>query len=139
MLTTSNDGSRLTVAVQGRETVAWLDPLMLPQVTSAVPDPSTLNAHMKVIQKAYSGFVHAASPQIMDLYGGRPPGWNLRSMRGTPLEGAHLLDLRDGVYRGLCGFSIAAGALDEDIHREATEHVRAFARFVGIGYHPSNP
>jgi hypothetical protein len=36
-------------------------------------DSSRANTGGRVITKAYSGFVHAASPHIMDIYGGMPP------------------------------------------------------------------
>ena len=37
----------------------------------------------RTVSKAYSGYVHAASPQIMDMYGGNPPRFHVRGMRGT--------------------------------------------------------
>ena len=35
-------------------------------------DPSTANEVTRTISKTYSGYVHAASPQIMDMYGVLP-------------------------------------------------------------------
>ena len=34
----------------------------------------------ETLTKTYSGFVHAASPQIMDMYGGSPPHFHVEGM-----------------------------------------------------------
>lgn len=39
-----------------------------------------------VLSTLYSGYVHAASPHIMDSYGGMPPHFHVLGMRGTPRE-----------------------------------------------------
>ena len=36
-------------------------------------DPSRGIGVARTVSKAYSGYVHAASPQIMDMYDGDPP------------------------------------------------------------------
>ena len=38
----------------------------------------------RTVHKTYSGYVHAASPQIMDMYGGSPPHFHLHGMLDTP-------------------------------------------------------
>jgi hypothetical protein len=54
----------------------------------------------RAISKAYSGFVHAASPQVMDMYGGNPPHFHLNGMLGTPRIAEHMQDLWNYFYRG---------------------------------------
>ena len=38
----------------------------------------------RTLYQTYSGYVHAASPHIMDMYGGFPSHFYLRGMLGTP-------------------------------------------------------
>ena len=47
-------------------------------------DSSTAIEVSRTVSKIYSGYVHAASPQIMDMYGGSPPRFHVRGMLGTP-------------------------------------------------------
>ena len=46
-------------------------------------DAFQFNNASRVITKAYSGFVHAASPHIMGMYGGLPPQFDIRGKFGT--------------------------------------------------------
>ena len=45
------------------------------------------------ISKTYSGYVHAASPQVMDMYDGNPPRFHLGGMKGTERHHEHRDDL----------------------------------------------
>jgi hypothetical protein len=47
----------------------------------------------RTISKTYSGFVHGASPQIMDMYGGNPPRFHTNGMLDTPRMEEHADDL----------------------------------------------
>jgi hypothetical protein len=99
------------------------------------PDPSTNNELSRTINKAYSGYVHAAAPHIMDMYGGDPPRFYVRGMVGTPRHLEHRDDLWNYVYRGILafGFSAAAfgnGALKDSIAGFADE----FAKSAGHDY-----
>jgi hypothetical protein len=68
----------------------------------------------KIISKAYSGFVHAASPHIMDMYGGVPPRFDVsgefRSLRG----GEHADDALNYFYRALLSMAFAAKAFGDE-------------------------
>ena len=68
----------------------------------------------RTVSKAYSGYVHAASPQIMDMYGGNPPQFHTSGMKGTPLEDAHRDDLWNYFYRGILAFGFAASAFGDE-------------------------
>ena len=76
-------------------------------------DPSGHISASRTISKAYSGYVHAASPQIMDMYGGDPPHFHTSGMLGTPREAEHRQDIANYYYRNLTAFSIAARALGD--------------------------
>lgn len=77
-------------------------------------DPSTAVAVTRTISKAYSGYVHGASPQIMEMYGGNPPRFYVSGMAGTPLFADHRDDLWNYFYRGICVFAIAAKAFGDN-------------------------
>jgi hypothetical protein len=64
---------------------------------------------LRVVGKIFSGFVHGGSPQIMDLYGGRPPHFHLQGMAGTPFMDVHAESFWSQFYR--CGQSFAIAAL----------------------------
>lgn len=55
----------------------------------------------RTLSKAYSGYVHAASPHIMEMYGGWPPHFHLDGMLGTPRIEAGEHDLWNYFYRGM--------------------------------------
>jgi hypothetical protein len=54
------------------------------RVGGAAPDAPQGAEAARTISKASSGYVRGASPQIMDMYGGNPPGFHMRGMAGTP-------------------------------------------------------
>jgi hypothetical protein len=74
-------------------------------------DPSTANNVGRTIHKAYSGYVHAASPQIMDMVGGRPPRFFLSGFIDTERMMDHVGDSWNYFYRGLLSTTIVAKAL----------------------------
>ena len=62
----------------------------------------------RTLSKAYSGFVHGASPHIMDMYGGYPPRFHVSGMQGTPRIEEQRKDLWNYFYRGVCAFGLAS-------------------------------
>jgi hypothetical protein len=78
------------------------------------PINSRANVVGKIITKPYSGFVHAASPHIMDMYGGWPPRFDIsgeyRSLRG---EG-HANDALNYFLRALFSMAFAAKAFGDE-------------------------
>lgn len=77
-------------------------------------DPSGHIDVSRTISKVYSGYVHAASPQIMDMYGGYPPRFYTAGMLGTPREADHRQDIVNYDYRSITSFAIAARALNHE-------------------------
>lgn len=76
-------------------------------------DPSRAIALSKTLTKTYSGFVHAASPQIMDMYGGSPPRFHVEGMLGTRRHAEFRMDLWNYYYRSILAFGMAAKAFDD--------------------------
>ena len=68
-------------------------------VKSKVGKDIPLNYAEAAIAKAYSGYVHAASQNIMDMYGGDPPRFHLRGMAGTQMQLGHADDAWNYLYR----------------------------------------
>lgn len=83
------------------------------------PDATRANLAGKIITKAYSGFIHAASPHIMDMYGGVPPRFDIsgefKSLRGEE----HANDALNYFLRALFSMTFAAKAFgDEELFSE---------------------
>ena len=89
----------------------------------AAHDPSTGIGLARTITKAYSGYVHAASPQIMDMYGGNPPHYHVEGMIGTRRHIEHRLDLWNYYYRSILAFGVAAKAFGD---QELFDQIHAF-------------
>ena len=62
---------------------------------------------------AYSGYVHAASENIMDMYGGDPPHFHLTGMRDTPRISEYARDAENYIYRGLMATIVVAKAFGD--------------------------
>ena len=77
-------------------------------------DPSNGVALRRTLSKAYSGYVHGASPQIMEMYWGNPPKFHVSGMAGSPLFADHHHDLWNYFYRGISAFVFAAKAFGDD-------------------------
>jgi hypothetical protein len=82
---------------------------------AAALDPSRGVELGRTISKAYSGFIHAASPHIMDMYGGSPPHFHIRGMKGTERQDEHREDLWNYFYRSVIAFAWVAKAFGDDL------------------------
>ena len=76
-------------------------------------NPSITLANSETIAKTFSGFVHAASPQIMDMCGGEPPRFHVLGMNGTPRIAEHVEDAWNYFYRGILAAAVVAKALGD--------------------------
>lgn len=65
---------------------------------------------IETVARAYGGYVHAASQNIMELCGGDPPTFHLRGMLGTPRVREHREDAWNYLYRSLTSVAIVARA-----------------------------
>ena len=86
-------------------------------------DPSKGIELSRTVNKAYSGFVHGASPAIMDMYGGLPPRFHVRGMLGTVRIAEHHQDLWNYFYRGIIAFGFVAKAFEDEA---LSNSIRAF-------------
>ena len=76
---------------------------------------------------AYSGYVHAASENIMDMYGGDPPHFHLTGMQGTPRISAFTRDAQNYIYRGfMATIAVAKAFGDEPLIDELYKFLAAY-------------
>jgi hypothetical protein len=88
---------------------------------------------------AYSGYVHAASENIMDLYGGDPPHFYLTGMRGTSRIADCARDAGIHVYRGLMATIVVAKAFgDRPLVDELYKFLDAYESANGHNPPPSS-
>ncbi len=81
----------------------------------------------RTLSKAYSGYIHGASPHIMEMYCSDPPGFCTQGMLGSPriLHGAR--DLWNYMYRGLGAHAWAAKAFGSAEHfADLSRHLDRF-------------
>lgn len=96
-------------------------------------NPSNAIQVIETISKAYSGYVHASSTHVMDMYCGDPPEFHLDGMLGTPRTAAHTSDLWNYFYRGLLSAVGAARAFgDKECADYVYENVKRIEKEAGI-------
>jgi hypothetical protein len=89
----------------------------------------------RTVSKGYSGYVHAASPHIMDMYGGDPPRFHVSGMLYTPRHTEHRRDLWNYFYRGIISCSFAAKAFGEDeLVESISDFILEFEKKDGKNY-----
>lgn len=65
---------------------------------------------LRTLSKSYSGYVHGASPQIMEMYSQNPSRFIVSGMLGTPLQSEHRDDFTNQIYRSIVSFVLSAKA-----------------------------
>jgi hypothetical protein len=107
----------------------------LARIKGAGLDPSRGTEVRRTVDKLYSGFVHGASPHIMEMYYGNPPLFHVRGMIGTPFASEHRQDLWNYFYRSIASFVCSAKAFgDEALCQSILVYMRKFARANGEDY-----
>ena len=100
-------------------------------------DASTGVELTRTITKASSGFVHAASPQIMDMYGGDPPRFHVNGLLGTERHDEYREDIWNYFYRSIIAFSFGAKAFgDQQLVDQISAFLLEFERVNGKTYTP---
>ncbi|NOY73279.1 MAG: hypothetical protein GXP14_13090 [Gammaproteobacteria bacterium] len=98
-------------------------------------DPSTGVELSRTLNKAYSGFIHGASPQIMDMFGGVKPHFHVSGMRCTPREQEYQDDILNYFYRGILSFGFSAKAFDnQQLFDDVIKFRTYFERQSGMSY-----
>jgi len=93
-------------------------------------DPSTAIKADRSLYKSFSGYVHGAAPQIMDLHDGQR--FYVTGVLGTSRQEEHERDLWNYYYRGICAVAFAAKALgDEALFQAAYKGRDKFAEATG--------
>ncbi|WP_124704691.1 hypothetical protein [Sulfuriferula multivorans] len=101
-------------------------------VEGAPLNPSCRIELSRTLSKAYSGFIHGASPHIMDSYGGNPPHFHTQGMLGTPRIDEHTRDLWNYMYRSFLSHILVAKALGAEKHVDIlTRHKERFELNAG--------
>jgi hypothetical protein len=78
-------------------------------------DSSHANVVGKIIAKSYSGYVHAASPQVMDMYLGHPPKFDISGEYAVLRFDLHASDAQNYFYRALVSMAFAAKAFGDEV------------------------
>ena len=108
----------------------------LARMKEAPMDPHRGGELFRTMSKINSGFVHAASPHIMEMYWGDPPRFHMRGMKAPEIYEAYSENIRHSFYPGISAFAFAAKAFGDDrlyakIHDLMRQFERAFADLVG--------
>lgn len=99
----------------------------LASADSKVGNPSKNQEVAWSLFQAFSGFVHAVSSQIMDMYVGNPPRFYVRGMLGTPRVKEYERSIWNYFERGMAVFVIAAGILgDVELHKRLFAQKQSF-------------
>lgn len=105
------------------------------RVLSTDPNPSRLSDIGESVSSVYSGFVHASSPQIMDMCGGDPPLFHIEGMLGTPRMAEHIRDAWNYYYRGLTAITVIAKAFgDKPLVDTMYQYIVKFEETSGVDY-----
>jgi hypothetical protein len=82
----------------------------------------------RTLSKTYSGYVHGASPHLMELYFGNPPRFHLSGGTDSPFHEDHRADLLNYYYRSVLSFAVAAKAFGEEaLFAKVRDYSREFA------------
>lgn len=85
----------------------------LAKAQSEIADPQRLKEVSRTLHKTYSGFVHAAAPQVMELYGGEPSRFHVFGIPDIGRLKGHGDDLKNYFYRELVSANFAAKAFGD--------------------------
>ncbi|GLQ46183.1 hypothetical protein GCM10007862_12340 [Dyella lipolytica] len=89
------------------------------------------------LASAYSGFIHGASSQIMDMYVGQPPKFHGTGQLGLGRESSQLGDAANCIYRALFSFVLVARMFEDYVLRDALhDAARRFGDVFGLNELP---
>ena len=85
----------------------------------------------RTVSKLYSGFLHGASSQIMDIYFGDPPKFHTNGISGTGRHRDYQDDFWNYMYRGLLSFGIALKAFgrEAEFKDHVENHIRIWEKY----------
>ncbi|MBM4126526.1 MAG: hypothetical protein FJ247_04125 [Nitrospira sp.] len=95
-------------------------------------DPSTGVTLSRTLHSVYSGFVHGASPHIMDMVQGSPPRFRIHGMGGSSRQEEHRYDLYNPFFRAISSFAVVAKAFgDDELFQNLREYHLEFDKLAG--------
>ena len=95
-------------------------------------DQSNTIKLLRTINKTYSGYVHGASPQLMELYYGDPPNFHLFGSQDSPFFEDHSYDILSYFYRTILTFAVSAKAFgNEQLCKKMQDFSIEFAKASG--------
>lgn len=77
-------------------------------------NPSDFQELHRTMSQAYSGYVHAASTHVMEMYGGDPPKFHVRGLLGTPSIAEFAENIWDYFYRGLITITMVSRTFNQE-------------------------
>lgn len=78
-----------------------------------VDNSSQMSDVSQAVSSTYSGYVHAAASQVLDLCGGDPPRFHIEGMQQTPRMDDHIYDAWNYFYRAIPTGIIVARAFGD--------------------------
>jgi hypothetical protein len=90
-------------------------------------NPSDNQELHRTLGQTYSGFIHAASAQVMDMYGGNPPMFHVSGMLNTPRIPEFTENAWDYFYRGLLTIMMVALSFKQS---DLLQQLYAFRAYV---------
>lgn len=90
-------------------------------------NPSDAQELHRTLSRGYSGYVHAASPHVMDMYGGNPPRFHVSGMLDTPRIQEFMRNTWDYFYRGLLSIMMVVFSFKQE---ELLRQLYSFRAYV---------
>ena len=97
---------------------------MVSEITGSTANAGQTAEQFRTVDKAQSGYVHGAAPQLMEMFGGSPPRFHMDGMLGSPTEQVHREQFWYYVSRSICAFALAVQAFGDD---DGFAKIRAYA------------
>lgn len=87
----------------------------------------------RMLSKIYSDYLHAASPQIMDMYFGRSPEFHTNGVRGTIMHAEYSDMFVSHIFRCIHSFAWASRAFGENVaFLDVRNYANLFGRQAGL-------
>lgn len=96
------------------------------------PDPSTADEIGRSIYEMYSGFLHGAAPQILEIYNFDEARFETSGITGTNRHLDYVFDAQNSVYRSLLSMGMIAKAFgSQELFDVALQHRDKFESLIG--------
>jgi len=93
--------------------------------SQGAPIDDGFTKNTRIVSAVFNGFVHAGSPQILEMYGGEPPHYHLRGMLNTPRKDDTVQSLWNQFFRASLTFAYVSLYFGEPKSAEAANSASA--------------